>query len=149
MAPLPSICSQPLVAKLRLKNDKVLFHRGPGTGPICFLSLCLACHSPRASLPSGPEQNGAPIPKGQPSPGSQQAPSFARWRQSCFKGQLWPSPYRALTGLAVQSCGFKVQLCHLQQCVRERRLTPLNPIIFNHGTRLIIPMADKMVPERL
>lgn len=145
MAPLPSICSQPLVAKMRLKNDKVLSHGEPGTGPICFLSLCLPCHSPRASLPPGPKQNGAPIPKGHPSLGSQQTPSFARWRRSCFKEQLCPSPYRVLD-LQSRVVGSRRSSA---TCSRGRHLTPLNPIIVIHGTGLIIPMADKMVPERL
>lgn len=59
MASLPSICSQPLVAKLRLKNDKVLSCRGPGMGSVLFLGLCLSCHSPRASLLLGPRHDRA------------------------------------------------------------------------------------------
>lgn len=60
MASLPPICPQPLLAKLRLKDDRVLSQRGPGMG--------------LSSLWAWP---GLPLSKGTTSPGAQPAQGSA------------------------------------------------------------------------
>lgn len=119
MALLPSICSQPFVAKLSLKNDKVFvvcFFFPPqrtwhGPHPLPRLVPLLPFTKGITSPGAQPKQGSAAIrPSSQPRP-VVQADTLLASRSSCAPTSLQS------TGLRVQICVVLAQLCHLQQCV--------------------------------
>lgn len=96
MASLPPICSQPLVAKLRLKDDRVLSRRGPGMGPVLSLGWAWPAPPQGHHFLQGPARTGLCSLRPNSRPPGIRADILCHTDSPASRGSLAPLPRRAL-----------------------------------------------------